>query len=58
MSKVMSGPGNPFIFNQMDYLMGRIKKKTPYINTMFCLNQVKLFLKIIGVDMAINGIKH
>lgn len=27
MSKVMSGPGNPFVFNQMDYLMGRIKKE-------------------------------
>lgn len=26
-SKVMSGPGNPFVFNQMDYLMGRIKKE-------------------------------
>lgn len=27
MSKVMSGPGNPFVFNQMDYLMGRVKKE-------------------------------
>lgn len=27
MSKIMSGPGNPFVFNQMDYLMGRIKKE-------------------------------
>lgn len=26
-SKVMSGPGNPFVFNQMDYLMSRIKKE-------------------------------
>ena len=26
-NKVMSGPGNPFVFNQMDYLMGRIKKE-------------------------------
>ena len=26
-SKVMSGPGNPFVFNQMDYLMGRVKKE-------------------------------
>ena len=27
MSKVMSGPSNPFVFNQMDYLMGRVKKE-------------------------------
>ena len=27
MSKVMSVLGNPFIFNQMDYLMGRVKKE-------------------------------
>lgn len=27
MSKVMSGPGNPFVFNQMDYLMGQAKRK-------------------------------
>lgn len=27
MRKVMSGPGNPFTFNQMDYLMGRVKKE-------------------------------
>lgn len=39
MSKVMSGPGNPFVFNQMDYLMGRIKKEDT-------LNKYHMLLKL------------
>lgn len=34
----MSGLGNPFIFNQMDFLMGRIKKED-------ALNKYHILLK-------------
>lgn len=37
-SKVMSGLGNPFVFNQMDFLMGRIKKED-------ALNKYHMLLK-------------
>lgn len=45
MSKVMSGPGNPFVFNQMDYLMGRIKKEDTLHKYHMLLRSGKIILK-------------
>lgn len=44
-SKVTSGPGNPFVFNQMDYLMGRVKKEDTWHKHYMLLKSGKIILE-------------